>query len=121
MKIILDTNALMIPVEYGVDVLSELEEMGYDDFIVPSLVVDEIQKLRSKPATRAAAGIALALVERCRIISEEEGDKTVDDMILELARNENAAVMTLDAELQRKLRDNKIKVVFLRQGKRLST
>ncbi|MEA3282757.1 MAG: DNA-binding protein, partial [Euryarchaeota archaeon] len=43
MKIIIDTNALMVPAEFGVDIFSELSRLGFDEWIVPSGVSRELE------------------------------------------------------------------------------
>ncbi|HOV52552.1 MAG TPA: DNA-binding protein, partial [Methanothrix sp.] len=45
MKVILDTNALMVPEQFGVDIFSELERLGYVQWLVPSSVIGELRSL----------------------------------------------------------------------------
>jgi Uncharacterized proteins of PilT N-term./Vapc superfamily len=56
LKVLLDTNALMMPEQFGVDIFSELERLGYFDYIVPTAVVRELRaiaKLAEKEETSA--------------------------------------------------------------------
>jgi len=117
-QIILDTNALMVPAEFGVDIFSELANLGFDEWIVPSGVARELESIasRGRGKGRDAARVALALMDRCRTI-EAEGRTAgnVDDSILELAVEMKVAVFTNDAELKGRLRERGVKVVYLRQ------
>ncbi len=114
MKIVLDTNALMAPVQSGVDIFSDLATLDFDDFIVPSGVVRELERLASsgRGADQNAARVAISLLDRCRI-AETAGN--VDDAILMLATGMGAAVLTNDAELKARLLDNGVSVVYVRQ------
>jgi rRNA-processing protein FCF1 len=114
MKIVLDTNALMAPVQSGVDIFSDLATLDFDEFIVPSGVVRELERLASsgRGADQNAARVAISLLDRCRIV---ETDGNVDDAILMLATGTGAAVLTNDAELKARLLDNGVSVVYVRQ------
>ena len=114
MMVILDTNGLMVPAEFGVDIFSELEALDFDEWIVPSGVVRELESIasRGRGMGRGAARVALSLLDRCRIVVSEGN---VDDSILKLAIESKAAVFTNDSELRKRLRDRGVKVVYLRQ------
>ncbi len=114
MKIILDTNALMVPVQFGVDIFSELSSLNYDEYLVPSGVVRELKGIASSGhgIDRNAARVALSLISGFRTI-ETVGD--VDCAILRLAIEIGAAVFTNDSELLRRLRDCGVNVVYMRQ------
>lgn len=126
--IILDTNALIVPVQSGVDIFSELISMDFGECIVPSGVVRELELIAGgsrrgrggagagtharSGADRNAARVALSLLTRCRIV-ETVGN--VDDAIIELAIESGCAVLTNDSELRARLRDRGVAVVYLRQ------
>lgn len=132
--IILDTNALIVPVQSGVDIFSELISMDFGECIVPSGVVRELELIAGggrrgrgrgdagtnahtrSGADRNAARVALSLLTRCRIV-DTEGN--VDDAIIELAIESGCAVLTNDSELKKRLRDRGVAVVYLRQRKYL--
>jgi len=117
MKIILDTNALMVPAEFGVDIFSELARLGFDEWIVPSRVARELESIasRGRGKGKGAARVALALMDRCRIIETVGAAGSVDDSIVELAVAMKVAIFTNDAELKGRLREHGVKVVYLRQ------
>lgn len=120
-KIILDTNGLMIPGQFGVEILSELERLGFDSLIVPKPVVLELEKLsiEAKGLDRRAARIALSLIKDKRFeILEAEGK--VDDVIVDLAVKLGAAVLTNDIELKKRLCSKNVSVVYLRGKNHLS-
>ncbi len=102
MKVIIDTNGLMIPVQFGVDIFDELQRMGYNEFIVPSAVVDELNILikRYRGEQKAASKVALSLCRRCTVI-EKSG--IADDVIVELACELKLPVLTNDVGLQNRL------------------
>jgi rRNA-processing protein FCF1 len=120
MKVILDTNALMVPEQFGVEIFSELERLGYTECIVPVSVQAELRALASRAERgkdKVAARVALGLVERCRVQGEAERD--ADAAIERLALDENAAVFTNDRALKKRLSSNGITVIYLRQERYL--
>ncbi len=106
-EVIVDTNALLIPEEFGVDIFYELEKLGYEHVIVPKAVLYELNKLKQSPDLKGkekrAAKIGYSLVikyvhastsrqmpgkplqgrgaepHRCKVtINEEEGSEERD-------------------------------------------
>ena len=120
MRVILDTNALMIPGQFGVDIFAELEKLDYDRFIVPSRVVRELKILYKKGGNKVEASLALSLLDRCEVVDAKASAKaSADDAIVQIAEDMNAAVFTVDAELRKRLKDKGIATICLRQKKRL--
>lgn len=118
MKIIIDTNGFMVPIQFGVDIFEELNRLGFNEFCVPEAVIFEIERLikREKGSDRTAAKIARSMMGRCeRIVATG----SADDVILRLAKNMGAAVLTNDRELKQRLADNRIQTVSLRQKNKL--
>ncbi len=120
MKVIIDTNALMIPIQFNVDIFDELQRLGLDEFVVPMAVLDELDSLidRAKGKDKMAAKVARSLADRCEV-----ADVTgfADDVILKLANDFDAAVLTNDIGLKKRLQEKNITVVYLRQKNRLAT
>ncbi|MCL7415540.1 MAG: DNA-binding protein [ANME-2 cluster archaeon] len=112
-KVIIDTNAFMIPVQFGVDIFKELNRNGFDEFIAPSAVVRELNALKklARGKDKLAANAGLTLTERCTQVLVEG---PADDAIEELAIAEGAAVLTNDIELKKRLCSKDITVVYLR-------
>ena len=130
----MDTNALLIPGMFGIDIYEELEDMGYLEIIIPESVMDELNALRNseseKGRTKRAAQIGYQLVlqhlqlanGRSRVVIERKGgdtDRDTDSEIIRMAKMQNAAVLTSDAELRRRLHQEGISTVFLRGRNRL--
>jgi rRNA-processing protein FCF1 len=120
LKVIVDTNGLMVQAQFGVDVLDELGRLGYDECIVPSAVTDELEALQKKlkGADRVAVAVAQALAKRCKRVV---GRGNADDVIVEMAKKLDADVLTNDAELRRRLKKEGIKTVYMRSRHKLET
>jgi rRNA-processing protein FCF1 len=118
-KVIIDTNGLMIPGQFGIDIFSELGQLGYDSYVVPSASVKELERIVAKGCgkDRTAAKIALSLLDRCIIINK---DGFTDDIIVELAIEMKTAVLTNDTELKKRLCSKGVTNVYLRDRTRLS-
>ena len=138
-KVIVDTNALLIPGEFGVDIFEELERLGYGHIIVPEAVLSELDRLRQRPDLKGkekrAAKIGHSLVlkyvheehDGCMVTinkeEEESGgqerERDVDELIVKMALTLKAAVLTSDEPLRRKLSKAGIATVYLRGKSRL--
>jgi hypothetical protein len=120
LSVILDTNALMTPAQFGVDIFSELERLGFCRFLVPAGVVEELERLcaNSRGREKSAASVALSLVRRCKVL-DAKTKEPVDEEILKLAEEMHAAVFTNDRELKEKLKSRGVRLVYLRQKKKL--
>ena len=121
-KILCDTNFLLIPLRFGVDVFNETDDALNDiaEFYVSSRVLDEINLLRldAKPSLDKELLFALKMAEQCKVI-QDESPLLVDDSLIELAKKHDMAIGTIDSELRKKARDEGVKVVFLRQRRYL--
>lgn len=118
--VIIDTNALMVPEQFGVDIFSELQRLGYVQWLVPAQVQGELRSLATKAdkgRDKIAARVALGLSECCHIVGEDNFD--ADQAIEELAIKEGAAVFTNDKALKKRLFSKGITVIYLRQGRYL--
>ncbi|MDD5473226.1 MAG: DNA-binding protein [Candidatus Methanoperedens sp.] len=118
-KVIIDTNGLMIPGQFGLDIFSELKRLGFDSYIVLRASARELEKICAQGSgkDRTAAKIAVSLLDRCTII---EKNGFADDMITDMAVDMNAAVLTNDIELKKRLCSKGITTVYLREKTRLS-
>jgi rRNA-processing protein FCF1 len=115
MRVVLDTNALMMPVELNVRLFDELDRIlppGYELF-VPEAVLDELSKLSSGNGEEAtAASVGADLAERADPV-EHDADYA-DDAVLEVARELEATVVTNDRPLRDRLFEAGIPVIGLR-------
>ncbi len=118
-KVIIDTNGLMIPGQFGIDIFSELKRLGFDTFLVPGASVRELEKisLHGRGKDRTAAKMALSLLERCSVI---EKDGFADDIIMDMAEDIKAPVLTSDIGLKKRLCSKGVSIVHLREKTHLS-
>ena len=125
LKVIIDSNALFVPLQFKVDVVSELERLLNRRFelIMLSPVKRELEILAGKgaPKARKIAGYALNLAEKCKYVKvdDDTAERKVDDLIIKIAAKWKAPVFTNDAELRKRLRDISVPVIYLRQKSRL--
>lgn len=118
-KVIFDANFFFLPLQFKVDIFSEIEALiGRFEPIVLSTTLEELRKLseaKSEKLSRQAIS-ALKLAEKCKIIKvDRRPGESYDDVILRLAKKYSSAVATNDGELRRKLREAGIPTIFLRQ------
>jgi len=122
-KVILDSNFLMAPFEFNIDVFQEIEYLLQKkvDFIVPSSVKLELTGISSRGGEGAPeASLALQLASRCRVVEVSlQPQETADDAILKAAQKLGAVVATNDIELKKKLRDVHVAVIFMRDKSKL--
>lgn len=113
MKVIIDTNAFMVPVQFGLDIFKELGRLGFNDLIVPSSVTRELNGIKkfARGKDKMSANVGLGLSRQC---SEIITEGNADDAIVKLAMEEKAAVFTNDAELKKRLCSKDITIVYLR-------
>ena len=122
--ILLDTNILML-IGRGIDIFTQIEELldTKPEYYVIEPVVKELEKIVAHGGVkeRKAAKLALELVKKkCRVIEISlSPDKSVDDLLLEIALREGFIVATNDRELRRRLREAGIPEIYFREEKQL--
>ena len=125
LKVIIDSNALFVPLQFKIDLVGELESLLNRRFelVILSPVKRELEVLTEKgaPKARKTAGYALKLAEKCKYVKvdDDSAEQTVDDVIIKIAAKWKVPVFTNDAELRRRLRDISVPVIYLRQKSRL--
>jgi rRNA-processing protein FCF1 len=118
--VVLDTNALMMPVECDVRVFDELERVFATpvddlDVVVPAPVVAELDRLADGASEEAtAARVGRDLAKRCRVVETEAS--YADDAVVEVATDdgEGRVVVTNDRPLRDRLLDRGVRVAGLR-------
>ena len=124
MGVLLDTNILML-IGRGIDIFTQIEELldTKPEYYVIEPVVKELEKIFAHGGVkeRKAAKLALELVKKkCRVIEVSlSPDKSVDDLLLEIALREGFIVATNDRELRRRLREAGIPEIYFREEKQL--
>ncbi|QKY20969.1 twitching motility protein PilT [Halolamina sp. CBA1230] len=113
---VLDTNALMMPVELDVRVFDELDRLlGAYDAVTPRAVIAELEKLRDDNGEEGtAAAVGRDLAERCTVIETEES--YADDAVVAAAVAAEGEVyaVTNDRPLRDRLLDAGVDVIGLR-------
>ena len=117
--VLLDTNFLMIPEQFGIDIFSEIKRIvpNYELATLSGIIL-ELEKLKEtaeKGRNKIAAGVALNFIEKFNEkikIIESSGD--VDKFIFKFSVENDAVVCTNDKELKKKLKKNGIRVIQMR-------
>ncbi|WP_312909709.1 PIN domain-containing protein [Natronosalvus caseinilyticus] len=121
--VVLDTSALMMPVELDVRLFDELDRVvGSYEPTTPQPVLEELRRLSERggeEGTAATVGHDLA-TERCLVVDTEES--YADDALVELAREGVADyVVTNDLALRDRVLETGIPVIALRGRNKLAT
>ncbi|ASA76836.1 MULTISPECIES: PIN domain-containing protein [Thermococcus] len=121
--VIPDTNFLLVPGQFGVDIIGELNRVLDVRFriAVPNAVLQELEVIERKSRGKDLMAIRMAkkLVERFEVVEIGRfGERPIDDQIFDFAvKNERVIVCTNDKGLKRRLRERGIPVVYLRSKK----
>jgi rRNA-processing protein FCF1 len=118
-KVLIDTNAFTLPVQFGIDLFSELERiLGSYEPLVLDGTLQELQRLGAGSGKDAsAARVGRALAERCTVVGVPGG--TVDERIVRYARKSGCTVVTNDIGLKHRLRESGIRVIGMRNHRTL--
>ncbi|MBS7608015.1 MAG: DNA-binding protein [Candidatus Bathyarchaeia archaeon] len=124
MKVIIDSNALFVPLQFRIDIFEALKALLNRNFepVLLSPVKRELKKLAEEgtPKIRKAASYALKLAEKCTIIDlDEELSDSPDEAIVKVAGEWKCPVFTNDRKLRKRLRDINVPVIYVRQKSRL--
>jgi rRNA-processing protein FCF1 len=123
LRVILDANALFVPLQLKIDIHKELQRLLERNFelILLSPTERELTKLAKKGSLmRRNAEYALKIAEKCTYIEVDSPISAfADDVIVESAKNWRAAVFTNDRQLRKRLRDISVPVIYVRQKSRL--
>lgn len=113
MKVLLDTNALMMPVECDVRLFEELDRLvGDASLAVPAAVVAELDRLADGAGQEAtAASVGRDLAERCSVVEHEAA--AADDAVVELAPAYDY-VVTNDQPLRERLHARDVRTIGIR-------
>jgi len=123
-KIILDSNALFVPLQFRIDISEELKNLLKTNFelILISPVLRELKRLaeEGEPRIRKNASYALKLAEKYKVVEvDEKSETSADDVIVKVSRVWGCPVFTNDRHLRKRLRDINVPVIYVRQKSRL--
>jgi rRNA-processing protein FCF1 len=108
-KVLVDTNFLLMPFEYGVDLASELQRIvnGPLTLLVPSEVFSELRMLEGRTGKNsAAARFFLQNIGKFKArfaVEEVPSTGSVDGWILKYAQKNSVTVATNDVPLRKRL------------------
>ncbi|NJF24286.1 PIN domain-containing protein [Thermococcus sp. Bubb.Bath] len=121
--VIPDTNFLLVPGQFGVDIIRELERVIQARFrvAVPDVILQELDVIERKSRGRDLMAVRMAkkLAERFDVVEVGRfGERPIDDQLLDFAvKNERVIVCTNDKGLKKRLRERGVPVVYLRSKK----
>ena len=124
-KILLDTNFLLIPYQFRVDIFTQIDRIStfqYKIFILDK-TIEELKNIveKQKGKNKEAAKIALKLIAIKNIgIIKTKGNEKTDDIVLDIAAKDDYIVATQDKDLKRRLINQNVSVIILRQKKILA-
>jgi rRNA-processing protein FCF1 len=119
--IVLDTNALMMPVECDVRVFEEIERVAGDhELVAPESVVTELRSLAEGASEEAtAASVGLDLADRLSVVETDVA--YADDAVLEIATDNGIDfAVTNDGPLKERLLARDVPVIGLRGQHKLA-
>ena len=118
-EVVIDTNFFMVPFQFNVDIITELENLlpSYK-LTTPNFVINELKGLKrnNKGKIRLNANLALKLANSSKVEIKDISlleNETVDDALLRVSE----VLATNDIELKNRAKDKGITVAYLRQKK----
>ncbi|ALT68639.1 MULTISPECIES: PIN domain-containing protein [Methanobrevibacter] len=116
-EVVIDTNFFMVPFQFNVDIITELEKVlpSYK-LTTPSFVINELKGLKrnNKGKIRLNANLALKLANSSKVEIKDISlleNETVDDALLRVSE----VLATNDIELKKRAKAKGITIVYLRQ------
>ena len=124
LRVILDSNALFVPLQFRIDIFSDLKRLLNRNFelILLSPVKRELKTLSEKgsPKMRKNASYALKIAEKCKYVEVNAlASALTDDVIVKVAKEWGSSVFTNDRELRKRLKDISVPVIYVRQKSHL--
>ena len=118
-EVVIDTNFFMVPFQFNVDIITELENLlpSYK-LTTPSFVINELKGLKrnNKGKVRLNANLALKLANSSKVEIKDIPlleNEAVDDGLLRVSE----VLATNDIILKNRAKMNGITIVYLRQKK----
>ncbi|MEM3731424.1 MAG: hypothetical protein QW667_05935 [Candidatus Bathyarchaeia archaeon] len=123
LKIILDSNALFVPLQFKIDIFEELKTLLKANFepVLPLQVRRELERLAEEgpPKMRKYASYALKMAEKCKVIKVDDDALSPDDAVINAAQKWKCPVFTNDKQLRKRLRDINVPIIYVRQKSKL--
>ena len=118
-EVVIDTNFFMVPFQFNVDIITELEnKLPSYKLVTPNFVINELKGLKrnNKGKVRLNANLALKLANSSKVEIKDISlleNETVDDALLRVSE----VLATNDIDLKNRAKNKGITVVYLRQKK----
>ena len=118
-EVVIDTNFFMVPFQFNVDIITELEnKLPSYKLTTPSFVINELKGLKNnnKGKVRLNANLALKLANSSKVEIKDISlleNETVDDALLRVSE----VLATNDIDLKNRAKNKGITIVYLRQKK----
>jgi hypothetical protein len=124
LKIVLDSNALFVPLQFRIDIFEELKNLLNRNFelVLLSPIQRELERMAKTGTFKIAkdASYALKLAKKCTLVEvNAHSFSSPDDTIVEMAREWNCTVFTNDRLLRKRLRNINVPVIYVRQKSHL--
>jgi uncharacterized protein len=124
MEIYIDTNFMLIPSNFKVDIFQEIDRLC--DFkykiVILDKTIDELNKIieTQKGKHKTAASLALQLIQKKKIdksltIQKTSSKEDVDNILISIAKKQKIIVATQDKDLKRHLKKEHTKIIDLRR------
>lgn len=116
-RIIIDTNFLLIPVQFKVDIFEEFKRImdcKYTLHIIDKTLV-ELAKLQQKAKTKPAASVAKLLIKKYKITEITTKDGADVDTLIMMHSKKGDFVATQDIALRARLKRAGIRIITLRK------
>ncbi|MBS3793644.1 MAG: PIN domain-containing protein [Candidatus Thorarchaeota archaeon] len=126
LPVIVDTNFLLLPAQFGIDIFTQAEE-AVDrriEFIVLDSVAEEVERKASNATgskEKRLLRVTTELMKRCKKVEVDDdlAELPVDDQVLEYAKRVNGVIATNDKKLRSTARKHEIPLLILRGRKRV--
>ncbi len=122
-KLVVDTNFLLVPFYFNVDVFDQLFSLLEEPFkiVVGTNVIAELDRLRrGKGKAAKGASVALLFIEKYKkFVEVVEGKGDVDRWIVRYAKENNGIVCTNDIRLKEMAKANGLNVIVLKGKARI--
>ena len=106
-EVVIDTNFFMVPFQFNVDIIDELEKaLPSYKLTTPIFVINELKGLKRNNKCKIRLNIEIKDISL-------ENNETVDDALLRVSE----VLATNDIELKKRARKKGITVAYLRQKK----
>jgi rRNA-processing protein FCF1 len=123
-KVIIDTNFLMIPGQYKVDIFSEIERILSEphELCIVEETIPELNRIVMSAGVKdkfaAKLALVLAIQKGLKRLPSSKGKVSADDEIV-LESDENTYVATQDEGLRARVKEKGAKIIGLRQKRYL--